>query len=86
MSEIDGFDQNHNIFVIGATNNIQLVDKALLRPGRFDIKVMVPLPDHEERKGIFSTIIKRKSIPHEIEEKELSEIGHKTGGWSGADL
>ena len=72
--------------MIGATNNIHLVDKALLRPGRFDIKVMVGLPDHEERKGIFSTIIKRKGIPHEIEEKELSEIGDRTNGWSGADI
>ena len=58
----------------------------MLRPGRFDIKVMVGLPDHEERKGIFSTIIKRKGIPHEIEEKELSEIGDRTNGWSGADI
>jgi ATP-dependent 26S proteasome regulatory subunit len=47
LTEIDGFTQNNRIFIVGATNNISLVDEALLRPGRFDLKIFVPMPNEE---------------------------------------
>jgi cell division protease FtsH len=64
LTELDGFESNENIVVIGATNRVDLVDPALIRAGRFDIKVKLHLPSKEERKGILSTLLKKKCIPH----------------------
>lgn len=50
---MDGFTRNEGVIVIGATNRIEDLDKALLRPGRFDVRVTVPTPDLEGRKDIF---------------------------------
>ncbi len=52
--------------VVGATNRLELVDNAILRSGRFDIKVAISLPSREERRGILSTILSRKKVPHNI--------------------
>lgn len=53
---MDGFTRNEGVIVIGATNRIEDLDKALLRPGRFDVRVTVPTPDLEGRKDIFRCV------------------------------
>ena len=72
--------------MIGATNNIQLVDAALLRPGRFDLKIFVPPPNESERTGILDTLIKNKQIPCDVNDEDLQIIAKNTEGWCGADL
>ena len=59
MSELDGFEINRGVIVIAATNRIDILDKAILRPGRFDRKVYIPLPDIVSREAILPT----KSTP-----------------------
>jgi ATP-dependent 26S proteasome regulatory subunit len=54
---MDGFSPMDRIVIVAATNRIDLVDQAILRAGRFDIKVQIPLPNREERKGIFMKLL-----------------------------
>lgn len=72
--------------VIGATNRVDLVDGALIRAGRFDIKVKLNLPYANERKGIFETLVRKKKVPNEITEKVMVEVANRAVGWSGADI
>lgn len=57
LTELDGFIQNDKIFLIGATNNIKLVDPALMRPGRFDLKIRLELPSQPEREGLLKKLL-----------------------------
>ena len=59
LEELDGFSDNDNIMVIGATNNLENIDKAAIRAGRFDLKINVPVPDLEGRKEIFELNLKK---------------------------
>lgn len=70
--EIDGFNETDNIVVIAATNRIHVIDEALMRSGRFDIKIQVRLPDQEERLGILKIHLKKvnKLIQILYEEKK----------------
>jgi len=82
LSEMDGFKKRNDIAIIGATNRIDVIDPALLRPGRFDRVVEVPLPDIEEREEIFA--IHSALMPlKDINLRELAEI---TDGSSGAEI
>lgn len=83
LAEMDGFAQNDGIIVIAATNRRDVLDSALLRPGRFDRIVNVPLPDKDSRKSILGVHMKNKNIAPDIQLDFLSEI---TGGFSGAEL
>ncbi|XP_046682921.1 ATP-dependent zinc metalloprotease YME1L-like isoform X3 [Homalodisca vitripennis] len=82
LSEMDGFHQNEGVIVLGATNRREDLDKALLRPGRFDVEVIVPAPDYTGRKEILTMYLGRiraKNIDVEI-------LARGTTGFTGADL
>ena len=82
LSEMDGFKKRKNIAIIGATNRIDVIDPALLRPGRFDRMVEVPLPDLNEREEIFA--IHSGSMP--LDNVDLRELAELTDGSSGAEI
>lgn len=83
LAEMDGFSQNDNIIVIAATNRKDVLDSALLRPGRFDRIVNVPLPDRESRSAILDLNFKNKKMDSGVETALLAEM---TAGFSGAEL
>lgn len=83
LVEMDGFDINTNVIVIAATNRPDVLDPALLRPGRFDRRVVMDLPDIEERMEILKIHCKNKPIE---ESAEIRTIAERTSGFSGADL
>jgi len=80
---MDGFDENEGIIVIAATNRADVLDKALLRPGRFDREVHVGLPDIKGREQILDVHIKNVPIKDDV---ELKYIARSTPGFSGAEL
>jgi cell division protease FtsH len=83
LVEMDGFDERSNIVVIAATNRVDVLDSALLRPGRFDRKVFVELPDREARRSILEVHSKGKPMAGDA---NLDEIAARTAGLTGADL
>jgi cell division protease FtsH len=85
LVELDGFDSNEGIIVIAATNRPDILDPALLRPGRFDRQISVPKPDVKGRYEILKVHVKKKNIPLD-EDVDLMTIAKGTPGFSGADL
>lgn len=83
LTNMDGFSASTGIIVIGATNRADILDSALLRPGRFDRKVNVPLPDLEGRKAIFGVHSRNKAMGDDV---DVEEVALLTGGFSGADM
>jgi len=83
LTEIDGVGVKKNVFFIGATNRPELLDEALLRPGRLDQLIYIPLPDLPARQGILESTLKKSPIAPNV---PLSFIAQKTEGFSGADL
>jgi len=83
LAEMDGFAQNQDILVIAATNRKDVLDAALLRPGRFDRIINVPLPDRLSRKQILNVHLKNKQINETLNVDLLAEM---TAGFSGAQL
>jgi cell division protease FtsH len=83
LAEMDGFADNEGILIIAATNRKDVLDSALLRPGRFDRLITVPLPDRESRKKILSVYSKNKQISECINMNLVAEL---TNGFSGAQL
>ncbi len=83
LVEMDGFDNNSGVIVIAATNRADVLDKALLRPGRFDRQVMVGLPDIKGREDILK--VHMRKIPADVD-VEASILARGTPGFSGADL
>jgi ATP-dependent metalloprotease len=83
LVQLDGFDENNGIIVIGATNFMESLDPALLRPGRFDKHVSVPLPDVGGRKEILEMYAKKTKLAKDV---DLSVLARGTTGFSGADL
>ena len=83
LSELDGFNPRGNVKIIAATNRIDLLDPALLRPGRFDRIIEVPLPDEEGRLEIFKVHVRKMKISKNISLKTLAKM---TIGASGADI
>jgi len=83
LVEMDGFDNETNVIVIAATNRADILDPALLRPGRFDRKVFVDLPDIAGREKILQVHARGKPIAGEVNFKEVARL---TAGFSGADL
>ena len=80
---MDGFDQFSNVIVIASTNRPDVLDPALLRPGRFDRRVIIDLPDLEGRKAIMNIHMRNKPIAKEVDTVKLAR---RTVGFSGADL
>ena len=83
LSEIDGFESLDNVKVIAATNRPELLDAALLRPGRFDRIIEIPIPDLEARKTIFSVHTKSMPLAKNVGVNTLSSL---TDGFSGAEI
>jgi cell division protease FtsH len=83
LVEMDGFESETNVIVIAATNRPDVLDPALLRPGRFDRRVVLDLPDINEREAILKIHIKGKPLGDNINIRTLAE---RTSGFSGADL
>lgn len=83
LVEMDGFDPNEGIILLAATNRPDILDRALLRPGRFDRHVVVDLPDAQGREAILTVHSRGKPLAPGT---HLDEIAHATSGFSGADL
>lgn len=83
LTEMDGFNENAGIIIIGATNRPDILDKALLRPGRFDRRITIDLPDLQGRQDILKVHLKKVKHDKSIDIKKISKI---TAGMSGADL
>ena len=83
LAEMDGFADNDGILIIAATNRKDVLDTALLRPGRFDRIILVPLPDRESRKEIFKVHSRNKKLSPTINFELISEM---TNGFSGAQI
>jgi cell division protease FtsH len=83
LSEMDGFDMAEGIVVLGATNRPEVLDPALLRPGRFDRQVVIPLPTLPERAAILAVHCRGKRLGDDV---DLNVVARGTPGFSGADL
>ena len=83
LTEMDGFGANEGIIIIAATNRPDVLDPALLRPGRFDRQVTVNLPDVKEREAILEVHAKNKILDESV---KLKRVAERTPGYSGADL
>ncbi|MBT3635589.1 MAG: ATP-dependent zinc metalloprotease FtsH [Opitutae bacterium] len=83
LVEMDGFDGHEGVIIIAATNRPDVLDNALLRPGRFDRQVMIDLPDLEGREAILKVHAKKIKLSEDV---ELSSLARATAGFSGADL
>ena len=83
LVEMDGFTTDQNIILIGATNREDVLDPALLRPGRFDRQVHVGYPDIKAREAILKVHIREKPLAEEV---DLAEVAKNTTGFTGADL
>lgn len=83
LVEMDGFDNDSGVIVIAATNRVDMLDKALLRPGRFDRHVNVTLPERKDRLEILGVHFKNKPVEKDV---NLEALAAKTAGSSGADL
>ena len=83
LTEIDGLEELHNVLIIGATNRLDIVDEALLRPGRFDRIIEVPNPDSKGREQIFKIHTKKKPLADNVSISKLVEL---TNGFSGAEI
>ena len=83
LTEMDGFKENKGVIVVGATNRADILDAALLRPGRFDRQVTVNLPDRLGRVGILKVHARNKPLSENV---SLVQLANRTPGFSGADL
>jgi cell division protease FtsH len=83
LVEMDGFEQGQNVIVLAATNRADVLDPALLRPGRFDRRVNIGLPDRKDREAILRVHFKKKPLAKHV---DLDALAAKSAGSSGADL
>lgn len=83
LVEMDGFEQGQNVIILAATNRADVLDPALLRPGRFDRRVNIGLPDRKDREAILKVSFEKKPIAHNV---DLDAVAAKAAGSSGADL
>lgn len=83
LVEMDGFESDTNVIVIAATNRPDVLDPALLRPGRFDRQVIIDQPDIKDREAILNVHIRGKPLAHGV---NLRQVAERTPGFSGADL
>ena len=83
LTELDGLEELRDVVIIGATNRPDMIDQALLRPGRFDRLLYVATPDFEARKEIFKIHLKGRPLSEDI---GVDDLAKKTEGYSGADI
>ncbi|GLU19080.1 hypothetical protein SLE2022_353470 [Rubroshorea leprosula] len=83
LTEMDGLSAKKTVFIIGATNRPDIIDPALLRPGRLDQLIFIPLPDEASRYKIFTSCLRKSPVSHHVDFETLAKI---TEGFSGADI
>merc|ERR1712027_128739 len=83
MGEMDGMGSKKNVFIIGATNRPDIIDPAILRPGRLDQLIYIPLPDEGSRMAILKSNLRKSPVAKEV---DLPFLARMTKGFSGADL
>jgi len=83
LNEMDGLEELHGVVVIGATNRPDIIDPALLRPGRFDELILAPVPDQESRRKIFEVHLKKAPLADDI---DIDELIGQTDQYTGADI
>ncbi len=83
LTEMDGLEELHNVTVIAATNRPDILDPALLRPGRFDRLIYVPVPDKKAREEIFRIHLRGKPLAEDV---KIEELAARTEGYTGADI
>jgi len=83
LTEMDGIQENSGVVVIGATNRPDIIDPALLRPGRFDRLILVPAPDEKARLEIFKVHTRKVPLAEDV---NLKELARRTEGYTGADI
>merc|ERR1712000_794392 len=83
LTEMDGIEAKKNVFVIGTTNRPDILDPAILRPGRLDQKIYIPMPDLESREGVFKANLRGTPLAPDVSLRSLAE---HTEGYSGADI
>jgi transitional endoplasmic reticulum ATPase len=83
LTELDGIEELKGVVVLGATNRLDLLDPAVLRPGRFDELIEIPMPDEKDRKEIFEIYLRSKPLAAGI---SADELACGTEGFSGADI
>lgn len=83
LSEIDGMGSGKTLFIIGATNRPDILDPGIMRPGRLDQLIYIPLPDHAARVGIFKANLRKSPVDEGISYDQLADV---TEGFSGADI
>ena len=83
LSELDGIEELKGVLVLGATNRPDMIDPAMLRPGRFDVEVEAPIPDEKARNEIFEIHLRKKPCSQRI---SMSDLASRTEGFSGADI
>lgn len=83
LTEMDGMGSKKNVFIIGATNRPDIIDPAILRPGRLDQLIYIPLPDEGSRLAILKSCLRKSPLAKDV---SLDYIGKVTQGFSGADL
>ena len=83
LAELDGFDSMENVKIIGATNRPDILDEALLRPGRFDRIIEIPVPNYKARLAIFKIHSSKMSVTKKV---DFDELVSRTDGVSGADI
>lgn len=83
LTEMDGMSAKKTVFIIGATNRPDIIDPALLRPGRLDQLIYIPLPDENSRHQIFKACLRKSPVSKDVDLRTLAKY---TQGFSGADI
>lgn len=83
LTEMDGMTAKKTVFIIGATNRPDIIDSALLRPGRLDQLIYIPLPDEASRLQIFKACLRKSPISKDV---DIAALARYTHGFSGADI
>ncbi len=83
LTEMDGMSSKKNVFIIGATNRPDIIDPAILRPGRLDQLIYIPLPDEKSREAILKANLRKSPLAKDVDLGYIAKVSH---GFSGADL
>jgi transitional endoplasmic reticulum ATPase len=83
LTEMDGMSSKKSVFIIGATNRPDIIDPALMRPGRLDQLLYIPLPDYESRVSVFKAVLRKSPVAKDV---DINYLAKKTEGFSGADV
>jgi len=83
LTEMDGMSAKKNVFIIGATNRPDIIDPAILRPGRLDQLLYIPLPDLGSRSQILKAVLRKSPVAKDV---DLDAMARSTEGFSGADI